>query len=58
MRLRQLVASEALTHAEVARQAGLSRTRVTAILNGNLDDVSSDLWIWLVAALGFQVRAG
>jgi predicted XRE-type DNA-binding protein len=54
--LRQIVESEALTHAEVARRAGSSRTRVTAILNGNLDNVSSDLLIRLLAALGYRVK--
>ena len=55
-RLRQIVVEEGLTHAEVARRGGSSRTRVTSILNGNLDNVSSDLLIRLLAALGFQVR--
>ena len=55
-RLRQIVRDRALTHAEVARSAGSSRTRVTAILNGNLDNVSSDLLIRFLAALGYRVR--
>lgn len=55
-RLRQIVHQEGLTHAEVARRAGSSRTRVTAILNGNLDNVSSGLLIRLLAALGYRVR--
>jgi len=55
-RLRQIVRTEALTHAEVARRGGSSRTRVTPILNGNLDNVSSDLLIRLLAALGYRVK--
>ncbi len=55
-RLRQIVRDEALTHAEVARKGGSSRTRVTSILNGNLDNVSSDLLIRLLGALGYRVR--
>ena len=55
-RLRQVVSDEGLTHAEVARRGGSSRTRVTSILNGNLDNVSSDLLIRLLAALGYRVR--
>lgn len=55
-RLRQIVRDEALTHAEIARRGGSSRTRVTAILNGNLDHVSSDLLIRLLAALGYRVK--
>lgn len=56
-RLRTLVAREGCTHAELARRAGSSRTRVTSILNGNLDSVSSDLLIRLVSALGYRVKA-
>ena len=55
-RLRQIVSDAALTHAEVAQRGGSSRTRVTSILNGNLDNVSSDLLIRLLAALGYRVR--
>jgi predicted XRE-type DNA-binding protein len=55
-RLRQIVHDESITHAEVARRAGSSRTRVTSILNGNLDNVSSDLLIRLLSALGYRVR--
>ena len=55
-RLQQVVRDEELTHAEVARRGGSSRTRVTSILNGNLDNVSSDLLIRLLAALGYRVK--
>ncbi len=55
-RLRKIVAEGSLTHAEVAQRGGSSRTRVTAILNGNLDNVSTDLLIRLLAALGYRVR--
>lgn len=55
-RLRRAVDELGLTHAELARRAGSSRTRVTSILNGNLDNVSSDLLIRLLGALGYRVR--
>ncbi|MCX6593841.1 MAG: XRE family transcriptional regulator [Acidobacteria bacterium] len=55
-RLREIVAEAPLTHAEVAQRGGSSRTRVTAILNGNLDNVSTGLLIRLLAALGYRVR--
>jgi predicted XRE-type DNA-binding protein len=51
-KLKQIVQHESLTHAEVARRGGSSRTRVTAILNGKLDNVSTDLLIRLLSALG------
>ena len=40
----------------VAQRGRSSRTRVTSILNGNLDKVSSDLLIRLLAALGYRVK--
>ncbi len=55
-KLRQVVQKESFTHAEVARLGKSSRTRVTAILNGNLDGVSTDLLIRLLASLGYRVR--
>ncbi len=55
-KLRQAIKSQPITHAEIARKAGSSRTRVTAILNGNLDNVSSDLLIRLLGAVGYAVR--
>lgn len=55
-KLRKIVGDSALTHAEVAKRGGSSRTRVTSILNGNLDNVSTDLLIRLLASLGYRVR--
>lgn len=55
-KLRQIVLDESLTHAEVAKKGGSSRSRVTAILNGNLDNVSTDLLIRLLSALGYRVK--
>lgn len=45
-----------MTHAQLAQLAGASRPRVTAILNGNLDGVSTDLLLRILAALGVRVR--
>ena len=45
-----------MTHAQLAKLAGASRPRVTAILNGNLDGVSTDLLLRILAALGVRVR--
>jgi len=55
-RLQRVVQEESLTHAEAARRVRSSRTRVTSILNGNLDNVSSDLLIRLLGALGYRVK--
>ncbi|MEN6532273.1 MAG: XRE family transcriptional regulator [Bryobacteraceae bacterium] len=55
-RLKEIVQREKITHAEVARRAGTSRTRVTAILNDDLDHVSTDLLIRILASLGYRVK--
>lgn len=54
--LKEIVRRQGMTHAEVAKRAGTSRTRVTAILNGDLDHVSSDLLVRILAGLGYRVR--
>jgi predicted XRE-type DNA-binding protein len=45
-----------MTPPRLAELAGASRPRVTAILNGNLDGVSTDLLLRILAALGVRVR--
>jgi predicted XRE-type DNA-binding protein len=45
-----------MTHAQVARAAGTSRTRVTAILNCNTSHVSTDLMLRILAALGYRAK--
>ena len=55
-RLKEIARREEITHAEIARRAGTSRTRVTAILNDDLEHVSSDLLIRILASLCYRVR--
>jgi predicted XRE-type DNA-binding protein len=55
-RLKEIVRKEKLTHAELAKRAGTSRTRVTAILNDNIEHVSSDLLIRILGSLGYRVQ--
>jgi transcriptional regulator with XRE-family HTH domain len=54
--LKEIVKREGITHAEIARRAGTSRTRVTAILNDDLEHVSSDLLIRIIGSLGYRVK--
>jgi phage-related protein/predicted XRE-type DNA-binding protein len=54
--LREIVRRKKMTHAQVAKRAGTSRTRVTAILNDNLNNVSTDLLIRILGSLGYRVR--
>jgi predicted XRE-type DNA-binding protein len=45
-----------LTHVAAAKLTRTSRTRMTAILNGNLKGVSTDLLLRMVSGLGLQTR--
>ena len=55
-RLKDIVRRKKITHAEIAKRAGTSRTRVTAILNDDLEHVSSDLLIRILGSLGYRVK--
>ena len=50
------IAKKGLTHSDVARLAHTSRTRVTAILNRNTHDISTDLMLRVLASLGVQAK--
>ena len=52
----EAVKRKSLTHAQVARLAGTSRTRVTAILNRNTADISTDLLLRILYALGYTAK--
>jgi predicted XRE-type DNA-binding protein len=55
-RIAQEVARRKLTHAQAAKLAGTSRSRMTAILNGGLVDISTDLLLRILASLGIRVK--
>ena len=55
-KLREVVAKSKLTHELVAKKAGTSRTRITSILNANLEHVSTDLLIRILGSLGYEVN--
>ena len=52
----EVVTEHQLTHAQVAKVARTSRTRVTAILNRNTQDISTDLLLRVLASLGVQAK--
>lgn len=52
----EVVKKTGLTHDQVARLAHTSRTRVTAILNRNTQDISTDLMLRVLASLGVQAK--
>jgi predicted XRE-type DNA-binding protein len=51
-----VVMKRGLTHAAVAALARTSRTRVTAIMSRNTKDVSTDLMLRVLGALGVTAR--
>jgi predicted XRE-type DNA-binding protein len=52
----EVVQRKKLTHAQVARLAKTSRTRVTAIMNRNTKDISTDLLLRVLYALGYTAK--
>lgn len=54
--LAEIIQAGRLTHAEIARLAGTSRTRVTGIANGNTHGVSIDVLIRVLAATGHRAE--
>jgi len=55
-KIAEIVRRKALTHAEVARLAKTSRTRITAIMNRNTKNVSTDLLLRVLYALGYTAK--
>ena len=51
-----VVQKKGLTHAQVAKLAKTSRTRITALLNRNTKDISTDLMLRVIAALGVHAK--
>jgi predicted XRE-type DNA-binding protein len=45
-----------LTHGDIAKRAGTSRTRITAIANGNTKGISTDVLIRVLAATGHRAK--
>lgn len=52
----ETVKARRLTHEQAAKLAKTSRTRITAILNGNTSGVSSDLLLRILYSLGYKTR--
>jgi predicted XRE-type DNA-binding protein len=54
--LARIIQAGRLTHAEITKRAGTSRTRVTAIANGNTHGVSTDVLIRVLAGTGHRAE--
>src|SRR5438552_16974949 len=52
----EVVSERGLTHSQVAKLDHTSRTRITAILNRNTHDVSTDLMLRTLASLGVHSK--
>jgi predicted XRE-type DNA-binding protein len=52
----EVVRKRGLTHAEVAKLAATSRTRVTAIMNQCTMSISTDLMLRILGSLGVSAR--
>ena len=52
----EAVRRKGLTHTQVARLARASRTRVTAIMNRNTKNISTDLLLRVLYALGYTAK--
>lgn len=52
----EAVTRSGLTHAQVAKAARTSRSRLTAILNRDRTNVSTDLMLRILAALGYRTK--
>jgi predicted XRE-type DNA-binding protein len=51
-----VVQRKGLTHDQVARLAQTSRTRMTAIMNHNTKDISTDLLLRVLYSLGYTAK--
>ncbi len=54
--IKQTTEKNGWTHAEVAAESGVGRTVITAILNGNLEKISTDRLIDIAHKIGLKVK--
>ena len=54
--LAKIIRNGKMTHAEIAKKAVTSRTRVTAIANGNTKGISTDLLVRVLSATGHKAE--
>ena len=54
--IKKTVKKNAWTHAVAAEEAGVGRTVITAILNGNLEKISTDRLIDIAHRIGLKLR--
>jgi predicted XRE-type DNA-binding protein len=54
--IRRAIQKKELTHVQVSDKTGFGRTVITAIMNGNLDKISTDRLIDIAQALGLKLH--
>ncbi|NJL25884.1 MAG: XRE family transcriptional regulator [Calothrix sp. SM1_5_4] len=54
--IKRSIEKQKLTHAQAATKAGVGRTVITAIVNGNLHRISTDRLIDVAQNLGLKVQ--
>ena len=54
--IKRLIEKQKLTHATAAVKAGVGRTVITAIVNGNLHRISTDRLIDIAQDLGLKIQ--
>ena len=54
--IRRAIEKKSFTHAEAAQETGIGRTVITAIMNGNLNKISTDRLIDIAQALGLRLH--
>ena len=52
----EVVKKKGLTHVEVAKLAKTSRTRITTLMNRNTKEISTDLMLRILAAIGVYAK--
>ncbi len=52
----ETVAKRGLTHAQVAKLAKTSRTRITALMNRQSKEISTDLMLRILGAIGVRAK--
>ena len=54
--IRRVIEKKGLTHVRASEKTGVGRTVITAILNGNLDKISTDRLMDVAQALGLKLQ--
>ena len=55
-KIAEVIRVKGLTHAQVAKLAHTSRTRVTALVSRNTHDISTDLMLRILSSLGVRAK--